>query len=367
MQDERKMILEMVAEEKISADEAAELLHALASTAPSQSTESPGKPRRGRRARRDGESRGRSILENFLNNLDVDWGSLPFAFGGEAYRFEERFEGEFAGEGPIILDLQARNGRIEVFGSEAKGWRAVLRKKVRAQDEAQAKQRAAEIAKFSSGPQTIRFTEETKGWNGSGVSLEIHVPQNLVYDVQARSSNGRVVIENLRATDLVGRTANGKVAAVAVAAGTADLTTANGNISFTGTAGDLECKTANGSIQFRLVPESNMRCRLRTTNGSIKVRTPADHGLGHKVKAQTGHGGLEVSLPDFEVKYEEKQFGRRRLEGQTRGYDDKGVKLEMTARATNGSIKVLSGEPSGERPPAPRNPADETGTAPEGI
>jgi hypothetical protein len=354
------MILEMLADKKITAEEAAELLRALGADASDAAPGAVGE-RHGARSREGHggpepiherwgprpafDAGGRSILEDFLSKLDIDWGNLGFAFGGDTYRFEEEARGEFAAGAPVSLELVARNGRVEVYGWEGPGWRVIMRKRVRAADEAKAKQRAAEIARFEAGPSRLFFEEQATGWGSSGVSVEIHLPRQLTYDVRARSSNGRVVVEGLLCQDLVGRTANGKVSIREVRTRSAELSTANGGLTFEGTAAQLECHTANGQINLCPVPLEDMRCRLHTSNGSIRVRAPEAADTGYRVEAHTGHGGLEVALAGFEVSFEEKQFGRRRLRGQSSGYEGKRVKVDLTARTSNGSIRIGQGPP----------------------
>ncbi len=359
MKEERRMILEMLAEKKITAEEAAELLRALggtdAGTGDSQrrhageATGAPLDDEQGdegatiRFRPRPSSGSGRSILEDFLGNLDIDWSNLPFAFGGEGYRFDEEHKGEFSTTGPVKLDLSGRNGRVEIFGWDQPGWRVILRKKIRAQSEERARERAAEIVRFESGPAHLRCEEQPMGWGNSGVSVEVHVPKSLTYEVVAHSSNGRVVVEGLNCLTINGKTANGKVAVRAVTARGVDLSTANGGITFEGSADRVECDTSNGTITCCPQPKADMGCRLHTSNGSIRVRTPEGPGTGYRIDAHTSHGVIDVSLHGFEIQEQEKQFGRRTLRGQSAGYDAQPVKVSISARTTNGSIRFVPG------------------------
>jgi len=355
--EERRMILEMLAEKKITAEEAAELLRALGgSGAPEpdrgatseraayQRVDEPDhEGERHHRYTSRHDAGGRSILEDFLSKLDIDWSNLGLAFGGEAFRFEEERRGEFAPSSPVELDLTARNGRVEIYGWDEPGWRVIMRKKIRAQDEERARQRADEISRFEAGESRLFFEEHATSWGNTGVSVEIHVPRGLTYNVRAKSSNGRVIVEGVRCTELAGKTANGKVSVRDVKAKTVDLSTANGGVTFEGGATELECRSANGQINLCPLPEKDMRCRLHTSNGSIRVRAPEASEIGYSVDAHTGHGGLDVALAGFEVNFEEKQFGRRRLRGRSRGYDGKRLRVDLSARTSNGSIRITQG------------------------
>lgn len=359
MKEERKMILEMLSEKKITAEEAAELLRALGGGEAGQRAQEPAQPAGRASASQDDYERdegatirfrpqpasgsGRSILEDFLGRLDVDWSNLPFAFGGEGYRFEEEHKGEFTATGTIRLELTGRNGRVEIFGWDQPGWRVILRKKIRAQNEERARERAAEIVRFESGPGHLRCQEQPMGWGNSGVSVEVHVPKDRTYDIVAHSSNGRVLVEGLRCLTLNGKTANGKVGIRNVMTREADLSTANGGITFEGSAERLECDTANGTITCCPQAKANMSCRLHTSNGSIRVRTPEGAGVGYRIDAHTSHGGIDVGLSGFDIQEQEKQFGRRSLRGQSGGYDAKPVKVAISARTTNGSIRFTPG------------------------
>lgn len=369
MSEERRMILNMLAEKKITADEAAELLRALgppagegpvpggeqagatqpAGGAASADSGQPGGPRPAPPGVQGAQAAGahsaghsRSILEEFLSRLDIDWGNLPFAVGGEAYRFEEEHLGRFGANGNIELDLTATNGRVEIFAWDRQDWRATIRKKVRAASEEQARQRGEEAAAFSSGPAEIKFRERSVGWGNTGVSIELCVPKDRVYEVRARSSNGRVVLDGLRCAGLVAKTANGKVGVRVQEASVAEVSTANGQVSFEGTAEKLTCHTANGGILVHPIPgKAGMRAELHTANGTIKVRVPQDKGVGYEIEARTGFGGLDVELPEFTVLEHDRQFGRRQLRGRTIDLAGKERKMFLTARTTNGSIRIM--------------------------
>jgi hypothetical protein len=367
MQEERKMILEMLSEKKITAEEAAELLRALGPAVAPPAPQAPASPPfqptgaagvsgpAGPAAPAgpvtgDTADHSRSILEDFLSKIDIDWSSLPFAFGGEPYRFEEQHEGEFAdGDGAIELDLLARNGRVEVFGWDNPGWQAVVRKKVRASSEQRAREQAADVSTFTSDPKRLFFEEKPStslGWGNHGVSIELHVPRDRTYNVNARSSNGRVVVEGLRCLQFLAKTSNGKVVARAVEGKDLEAATANGSILFEGAGARIECRTANGSVTFCPHGGQDTMANLHTANGSIRVKIAPDPDAGYFIEARTGFGGLEVDLPDFEVKEREKQFGRRYLVGKTTGFDGKSRKVEVHARTTNGSVRVNTIHPS---------------------
>jgi hypothetical protein len=372
MLEERKMILEMLAEKKITAEQAAELLRALGTGAavPAGEDEQPGGPeapvppeaptppagpasselgaadsveeRQHGHTGHIGHAHGRSILEDFLSQLNVDWSSLPFMFGGEAYRFEEEQHGEFApGQDRVNLDLEAANGRVEVLGWDRPGWRVFLRKKVRAASEAQARERAVEIARLEASPSGLFFRERTAGWNNAGVSAEVWVPRGREYDVRAHSSNGRVVVEDLNCGQLVAETANGKVSVRGVRARSAELSTTNGSIVFAGAARPVSCRTANGSVTFCPLSGTDGTAELHTGNGSIRIWLAEESETGYAIQAQSGFGGLTVDLPRFEVRYEEKQFGRKSLRGETAGFASKAHKWSIGAKTTNGSVRVL--------------------------
>ncbi len=167
------------------------------------------------------------------------------------------------------------------------------------------------------------------------------MPRNLTYEVKARSSNGRVVLDGLCCAGVVARTANGKVGVRVTDASVAEVATANGQITFEGPADKMNCHTANGSIRFYPVPKREMRADVHTANGSIKVWVPQDRSVGYEVEARTGFGGLEVDLPEFTVVEHDRQFGRRLLRGHSVDFAGKERRLSVTARTTNGSVRIM--------------------------
>ena len=349
MNEERKMILDMLAERKITAEEAAELLRALGVATASDTAAGAGAAAEDRYVAgatspgrtRSGPTPGKSILEDFLGKLDIDWSSLPIALGGEGYRFEEEHSGDFTGGGRVKLEFTARNGRVEVFGWDKPGWQVILRKKIRAQNEDIARERADEVCRFVSGPGFLQFEELPTGWGTSGVSAEVHVPKDRQYELVAVSSNGRIVVEDIKATTLLGKTANGKVTVRGATAHEVALSTANGGIIFAGAASRLDCGTANGTINCCPVADADMDCRLHTSNGSIKVKLPESRSVGYDIDAHTSHGTIDVEVRDFEIASQERQFGRRTIKGRSRDFAARQTKVVVDARTTNGSIRIV--------------------------
>lgn len=117
--------------------------------------------------------------------------------------------------------------------------------------------------------------------------------------------------------DFQAQTANGRIEIQTPFDGTLRLTTQNGRITILKAMGQVQCKTANGRIEFgKLVlresstlmtangriegqlelPEEG-HYRLSTRNGSINLRLP--HDTRGSLRAATSNGRVEVHLGDY--------------------------------------------------------------------
>jgi DUF4097 and DUF4098 domain-containing protein YvlB len=185
---------------------------------------------------------------------------------------------------------------------------------------------------------------DKKLWTNRSARVELAVPPGAALELH--TSNGKVKTSGPTG-NVVAETSNGDVE-TKEATGPLTLTTSNGSITVAGGSGRLELHTSNGkikveetegavvnahtsnsSIEFtgRLVDGEHS---LRTSNGSIVLRLPADARF--RVEAETSNGKITC---DFPLK---KNENRRKT--QLRGSAGENPPARIQLHTSNGNITI---------------------------
>jgi len=315
---ERLSVLTMLAEGKISVDEAERLLLALGQAAgpAADSTGAAGQAGAGAapaghdgtrgldlealgaQVRRAGSSLqaseiGRTVSREVgkaLGSLQrADWGGLASRIVSQVteavtqavenaaprVQVEKEQEWSFAGVNLRRLAATVANGRIEVEGGDGEqvSVHAVVR--VRARDQAGAAAVAEQVVPraVEEGDCLRLFVEPDKPPSGSQVSVAYRVlcPRSL--RAELRVANG-----NVRCTRIEGG---------------ARLAATNGNVHAEHCRGELDARTVNGNVVAR-VDELTAAGSFETTNGNVSVDVL---GGGGSLTATSQNGNVRLCLP----------------------------------------------------------------------
>lgn len=152
-------------------------------------------------------------------------------------------------------------------------------------------------------------------------SITIYAPKNIVYDLKADTSNGRITVNNLKCLNLKADTSNGKITLSNVSAKAVKADTSNGAIEFSGRANEV---------------------KLDTSNGAISVLVPADKDIGVKIeKADTSVGKVKVNLKDFLAQDKDTSYGpSSEIKGETKNFAHADYKIVISADTSVGSITI---------------------------
>jgi hypothetical protein len=178
------------------------------------------------------------------------------------------------------------------------------------------------------------------------VSYTISAPRRM--DVDLRGTNSALKIGALEGrADL--QTTNGSVTAEGTK-GYVQAKATNGRITLSRLEGGGEAVATNGKITAEFLGLGSQGCKLRSTNGGIRVALP--EGARADLTASTTNGRITCDLPLSLVG----EMSKRRMEGKINGG---GPPIEL--RTTNGSIAVVKGEgkalAAAGLPPLPGRPA----------
>jgi DUF4097 and DUF4098 domain-containing protein YvlB len=239
---------------------------------------------------------------------------------------EETFKKRIDATDKTSISVSSRNGNITLSGWDKAEIEVIARKKVRAANSEKAREILNELkisiselgkhveietdfpAKRSSGSGFFYWLFSGSFISDVSVEYAINVPHEM--DVELRSSNGKLLVDNCR--------------------GTIDLRTTNGKIIATDIKGALHCKTTNGSIKA-MIEDINLKedMNFKTTNGSIQLYIPEDTSAD--LEARTTNGSVKSSLP---ISWEESKSKRIRY-----GQLNNGGPL-IYLKTTNGSIRI---------------------------
>ena len=370
MQEERLLVLRMLEDGKITAEEAAELLKALdsAGSEDEEEIESAGFDRTIERVEELAERAGdmgekfAEVVQNKAHQLAEElereqemggkrltgWlekltqsglGGLIGLLGGPKYEFEDVIEGQFATSGPITLHLTTFNGRIVIQGCEGSDYSLRLVKTIRSEDEGKAQELAQHLMEVEQRADGLWVKPSQKSMQGCQAALYLTVPRELCYAVELNTYNGRIVMNEFEATDVVAKTANGRIEALKLKAQSMILKTANGRIEVDAACPSVEAHTSNGRITVRPRP-GRSDYRLKTYNGSIYALLDVDAKAAYALEASTQNGkivtgglaGLVYSVD------ERKKAGRKRIAARSQNWEEQQEQVRIKAETSNGRI-----------------------------
>lgn len=398
VKDERMMILSMLQEGKITAEEAHDLLEALAL---SQEAEKEGAAERFADEVSDRLERAADVVEDQLEKVKeavedrleevkvrikaardraeqgqdypiesledvvvtVERGLSQFAkefpeaigrlfhfdFGPfTGYTVERSYEGTFADDvSEAGAAVSTRNGSVTWETWDGPGYKVIVTSKVRAEDGDAAEERAAEATLWEQTDRGFRLTAGDR--RGISSSVRVLAPRNVRLRVETETRNGSIRARELMMTSAQFNTANGSVRLEDVDAEELQVGTANGSVRISGAVEILRGTTAQGSIDARLTdspvdgaPVKRADWKLRTSNGSIRVRLPEGDDIGYEVDLKTGNGRARAALPGFQG--ETAGRSRRSVIWHSDGHEARPRRFAVKARTANGSISVSAGD-----------------------
>lgn len=362
--DNRKRVLDMLADGKITADEAERMLTLVEAPAPvaaapfaaddvtediraereintdyglrrdyetatAIAAAAPHPGGSGARHRHGYEERGRED-----RNDRADYDGEPRADASRRTSEEHIFSVGNA----VKLAIRSFNGRLEVRAGQDNEVRVAA--KIRNPSR-------VEYRAWQEGDNIFVEAQRIKGFalipRPAGAHISVTAPAHTTIDLS--TSNGRVEVQNIHGSGPV-HTSNGRIILENVK-GEHEAHTSNGRIIIDGMEGDADVKTSNGSIEIKRMrgavsaassngsisfegemPEGSAN-KFETSNGSVKVKLRGDFGA--RLTAKTSNGRARTNLPNFAAHTQ----GRGNIEG-TIG-DGSG---ELDIRTTNGSINI---------------------------
>lgn len=361
------MILKMLEDGKITAEQAVELLAAVGTGRASEPpiteptidlVQRQGKDRRiireeerrirqqvkeeSRRARsavRDAmrelrNSLPRGLEQSILHSLT----GMSTGIGGKEYSFKRDHSGEFATD-VASVHIQNTNGHIDLLKSPDQSWHLSLSMRVRAENEDVAKSVAEKLAVLTCSEKGLLIAAQKLFGQNAAVNITLSLP-DLPVRLNATSTNGTISVTDISGQDFVLKTVNGKVIINSVRASQIEAGAINGSIVVSAATRTLRCKGANGRIQAELQTIGDAEVDLNTVNGTIHLTLPDDEQIGYAVSADTTAGSIKVDIPGVEIQQDKHKPGRRSLRVQSLGMEKKRYRQSIRARSVSGKITI---------------------------
>lgn len=127
------------------------------------------------------------------------------------------------------------------------------------------------------------------------LNAKIYIPQTQYENIKVRMFNGSIESENLAVTKYNAKTANGKINLTGMSSKYVEVETANGQIDLRNSQiEDFEAETINGAIK---VDGKFKRVDLQSFNGSITFSLAGESSC-EIIEAKSTTGGIKLYLPE---------------------------------------------------------------------
>lgn len=377
-QEERLMILQMVADKKITASEAAELLKALDGTQKEATAQAahashathrahaghpashgepvhagngqplqggpvpptPPMPPKAPPPPGPGLASGLStFIEEVVDKVTSAFGDLTFS--GPRFEFPTEISGVFTAD-QVPLRIFTGNGHVELKAWDQPGYKAQILVKARGVNEAEARQRANEAYLVQATEDSFSLeTNRRYDWTDLTVNVTLFLPQNRRYRLEGRSGNGHIRVEGVHLLDATANSGNGRITFLGFTADRLLVKSGNGSVEVDGDVADLEAGTGNGSIRVIPMGRRAEKLQVKTGNGSITIDTGRlSREVGFHVDAHTGMGSVGIGRSDLVYQRDERQVGHKHVIARSQNFDTAERRVSVQARTGLGSISV---------------------------
>lgn len=360
MIEEKKRILKMVEEGKITAEEAIVLIDALenqkqeskSSTEPSPYVDYNSSSSENFQSK---NYKRPSFMDKFtdfidstvqkIKDVDLDFNFGPYKEVNHIFQHRDVIM--------TNLNLDISNGDITITPWDEQDVRIECQAKVfKATSQDEAKREFLSNVRFSIDGDTMWFSVEPKQIKMSTV---FYIPKSFYNDIHIRMFNGHIKAENLDVKFLKAKTANGNIQFARLKGQEFELETANGHIRVEDSrAHELEAETLNGTIKAdgafaktdlqsfsgniicELLDSNSDTVSLKSKTGSIDLFVANDIEVNGTIKSNLG--GFVCGLTNLEVLNEKKDVVQKEMTFiANRG---KGNRLFLDVESRTGSILI---------------------------
>ena len=189
------------------------------------------------------------------------------------------------------INIEAANGSVELYTWEEDSVKVEVDAKVYRTDQPE------EARKLLDQEVTLDIRngrlQYLVGQKWMRVNSKIFIPKSEYRKVKISLFNGGVTVQELTFDSLQAKTANGKIVLAKLNGHDLDAETANGNIEVSESMVDkIECETINGAVNSQAVFKE---AEMETFNGLIQVE--GFNGQAKLLKAKSASGSIQIKIP----------------------------------------------------------------------
>ncbi|WP_214484225.1 DUF4097 domain-containing protein [Bacillus sp. SM2101] len=302
MVEDRKRILKMVEEGKLSPDEALTLLEALDDQKEKGKAEQEvitdlstdidyENAQQRPYSHETKQASTKEKLIDFMNtavkkvkNLDLDFNFGPSVDVHHIFQNSNVFIDK--------VDLDVYNGSVELIPWNENDVRIECEAKVyKVENNEEARRVFLQDVLFSTDNSLMRFAVQKKQMK---VHTKIYIPEKDYSQIRIRVFNGPVISTGFKVKDYKAKTSNGSVTLERMHVDEMEIETTNGAVDvFDSYSRNCEAEVVNGGINVR---GSFERVDLQSVTGSIKCKI--NNEKAHTVFAKTTTGSIDITVPD---------------------------------------------------------------------
>ncbi|WP_153721023.1 DUF4097 family beta strand repeat-containing protein [Sporosarcina cascadiensis] len=394
MQNERRRILTLLEESKITADEALRLLEALGKQSDTSdqhektSTDSktghqmeqdqpwfeePQKKKSFNQSKDPDQTTDESSADDFFEDIRKEFmtaGDRFMQFMDTAVQRVKTFDFEAPFSKSVSFThtetktaedieqviIHIDHGKVEIHPSEDDQITAEFSVKHFNHDsETEARSQFLEKLLFVKDGNKLRIGSDMKMVQ---VNVKLYIPKTLPYKkLSVRLLNGGCSVEGIDFNELRIKTANGKIECAHIAFDEAELETANGMIRLLKVRGnkleaetlngrvyadgeliDADAKSLNGNVSLTTTALNAKRLDAKSISGTVELYFPSTVGLKGEIISNMGK--LDLQLKDVSRVEEQEQFLHRTIRFTKAGEDETKAPLQITGESKTGSVLV---------------------------
>jgi DUF4097 and DUF4098 domain-containing protein YvlB len=256
---------------------------------------------------------------------------------------ERNFSGSLSSE-EVLLTVDNLNGEVEVSTWSDDSYDIEIKMKAKGDTEEEAQERLdALIINFDEssfqGRRELSLNYDLPFSFVSFVEIDVRVrlPKEASIDLDIETSNGDVVIEEIRGRLATVETSNGNLELNDVTATEISASTSNGRITGQLESSEAVLVSSNGRIELALPGMFSGTYVMTTSNSDIRLTVPDSTAIGYDLDLVTGNGDVVVELEDMVYIVDDDNT----KEGITEGFDGKDVQMVIDATTSNGDIEIM--------------------------
>lgn len=163
------------------------------------------------------------------------------------------------------------------------------------------------------------------GGQSTVVRVELEVPAERTYRVDAHTDVGDVTLSSLSLSRLVARTDVGDIEGEALRL-----------------SGALDAATDVGDVELAFTSLETAHWAVSTDVGHVELVLPGSRDTGYEVSARSDVGHVELELGSTEHYQEQEDGPSERVEARTTGFAERPARITIDARTDVGSITITA-------------------------